>query len=110
MPHSAARLRRKTASCLPCVGPRRPAYLSHLSPGSGTVASRDPVGEAEGVMDGLAVADLKGVLAPLNFTAPMAEKPYSYNYDPPPGLPVRNTRGQAHQVQLLDPPALGDRL
>ena len=30
-------------------------------------------------MDGLAVADLNGVLAPLNFTAPMAEKPYSYN-------------------------------
>ena len=38
-------------------------------------------------MDGLVVADLKGVLAPLNFTAPMAEKPYSYNYEPPADVP-----------------------
>ena len=42
-------------------------------------------------MDGLAQAKLQGVVAPLNFMVPMAEKPYSYNYDPPPGVPVRNT-------------------
>ncbi len=41
-------------------------------------------------MDGMTRADLQGVVAPLNFMAPMAEKPYSYNYDPPPGVPVRN--------------------
>ena len=31
-------------------------------------------------MDGLAVADLKSVVAPLNFLVPMAEKPGAYNY------------------------------
>ena len=30
-------------------------------------------------MDGLAVADAKSIVAPINFTMPMAEKPYSYN-------------------------------
>ena len=39
-------------------------------------------------MDGMTRADLQGVVAPLNFMAPMAEKPYSYNYDPPPGVPA----------------------
>jgi hypothetical protein len=61
-------------------------------------------------MDGLAVADLKGILAPLNFTAPMAEKPYSYNYEPPPGVPVRNTREETHEVKILDARAVNDRL
>ena len=41
-------------------------------------------------MDGMTRADLQGVVAPLNFMAPMAEKPFSYNYDPPPGVPARN--------------------
>src|SRR3982074_2870420 len=61
-------------------------------------------------MDGLVVADLKGVLAPLNFTQPMAEKPYSYNYEPPPGVPVRNTSEETHQVKILDARAVNDRL
>jgi len=61
-------------------------------------------------MDGVAVADLKGVVAPLNFTMPMAEKPYSYNYEPPPGVPVRNTREETHQVNILDARAVHDRL
>ena len=61
-------------------------------------------------MDGLAIADLKGVVAPLNFTMPMAEKPYSYNYEPPPGVPVRNTREETHQVSILDARAVHDRL
>jgi hypothetical protein len=61
-------------------------------------------------MDGLAIADLKGVVAPVNFTAPMAEKPYSYNYEPPPGVPPRNTREETHQVKILDARAVNDRL
>ena len=61
-------------------------------------------------MDGLAVADLKGIVAPVNFTQPMAEKPYSYNYDPPPGVPLRNTREETHQVKILDGRAVNDRL
>jgi hypothetical protein len=61
-------------------------------------------------MDGLAIADLKGVLVPINFTRPMAEKPYSYNYEPPPGVPPRNTREETHQVKVLDARAVADRL
>jgi hypothetical protein len=61
-------------------------------------------------MDGLTVADLKGVVAPLNFTTPMAEKPYSYNYEPPPGVPARNTKEEPHEVKVLDARAVADQL
>jgi len=53
-------------------------------------------------MDGLTIADLKGVVAPLNFLAPMAEKPFSYNYEPPPGTPLRNGRQVTHEVTIRD--------
>src|SRR5579862_5782421 len=71
---------------------------------------RRTIEKAEGLMDGLAVAELQGVLAPLNFTAPMAEKPYSYNYDPPPGVPQRNTKEETHEVRIIDARPVGDRL
>ena len=61
-------------------------------------------------MDGLTIADLKGVVAPINFTQPMAEKPYSYNYEPPPGVPPRNTREETHRVRVFDGRAVADRL
>ena len=61
-------------------------------------------------MDGLAIADLKGVVAPLNFIEPMAEKPYSYNYEPPPGVPARNTREETRTVKVFDGRAVADRL
>src|SRR4029079_12447740 len=61
-------------------------------------------------MDGLAIAGLKSVVAPVNFTAPMAEKPYSYNYEPPPGVPPRNTKEEAHTVTVHDARAVNDRL
>ena len=61
-------------------------------------------------MDGLTVAELKGVVAPLNFTMPMAEKPFSYNYEPPPGMPQRNTREETHEVTVFDARAVADRL
>ena len=60
-------------------------------------------------MDGLAT-DVRGVTAPINFTVPMAEKPYSYNYEPPPGVPSRNTREETHRVKVLDARAVNDRL
>ncbi|HLY44549.1 MAG TPA: CmcJ/NvfI family oxidoreductase [Stellaceae bacterium] len=61
-------------------------------------------------MDGLANVDAAGVVAPLNFTMPMADKPYSYNYEPPPGVPPRNTREETHEIKIIDARALNDRL
>ena len=61
-------------------------------------------------MDGLAMTEAKGVVAPLNFTEPMAEKPYSYNYQPPPGVAARNTREKTYQVKIFDARAVADRL
>jgi hypothetical protein len=61
-------------------------------------------------MDGLVQARLKGVVAPLNFMMPMAEKPYSYNYDPPPGTPLRNTENIEHGVTIHDARAVADSL
>jgi hypothetical protein len=61
-------------------------------------------------MDGLAQAGLKGVVAPLNFLLPMTEKPYSYNYEPGPGVPLRNTENIAHNVTVRDARAVADSL
>jgi len=61
-------------------------------------------------MDGLATMRLSGVAAPVNFTAPMSEKPYSYNYDPPAGVPVRNTENEAHTITVRDARAAADAL
>ena len=61
-------------------------------------------------MDGLAIADLQGVVAPINFIEPMPEKPYSYNYEPPPGVPPRNTREETHRIKVFDARPVNDRL
>ena len=53
-------------------------------------------------MDGLATTNLKSITAPVNFTAPLDEKPYSYNYDPPPGVAVRNTENEEHGIAVYD--------
>jgi len=53
-------------------------------------------------MDGLAVADLKNIVAPLNFLVPMMEKPVAYNYEPPPGVPVRTGESEEHRVTIRD--------
>ncbi|MBV9201754.1 MAG: methyltransferase, partial [Alphaproteobacteria bacterium] len=67
------------------------------------------------MMGGLAVADLRSadlnsVLAPLNFLVPMAEKPVAYNYEPPPGVPVRTGESEEHQVPIRDARPLIGRL
>jgi hypothetical protein len=54
------------------------------------------------MMDGLAAADLNVVVAPLNFLVPMAEKPVAYNYEPPPGVPVRTGKCEEHRVPIHD--------
>ena len=53
-------------------------------------------------MDGLVQTNLKSIAAPLNFTAPMDEKPYSYNYDPGPGVALRNTENEEHTVTVYN--------
>ena len=52
-------------------------------------------------MDG-AAGDLKGVVAPLNFLRPMAQKPVAYNYQPPPGVPARTAQRETHEVAVRD--------
>jgi hypothetical protein len=61
-------------------------------------------------MDGSAVADLKVVVAPLNFLAPMAERPVAYNYEPPPGVPQRTGRSVEHRVAIRDARPIAGRL
>lgn len=53
-------------------------------------------------MDGSAIPNLKGIQAPVNFTAPMDEKPYSYNYDPGPGIALRNTTEEERAIAVHD--------
>jgi hypothetical protein len=40
----------------------------------------------------------------------MAEKPVAYNYEPPPGTPVRTGRSVEHRVPIRDARPLVDRL
>ena len=61
-------------------------------------------------MDGMTRVDLQGVVAPLNFMVPMAEKPYSYNYDPPPGVPVRNGQMIEYKITVQDARPISDAL
>ena len=53
-------------------------------------------------MDGSVIPNLKSIQAPVNFTAPMSEKPYSYNYDPGPGIALRNTTEEEHGIEIHD--------
>ena len=61
-------------------------------------------------MDGLAATELNTVVAPLNFLIPMAEKPVAYNYEPPPGVPVRTGKSEEHHVAIRDARPLIGRL
>jgi len=54
--------------------------------------------------------ELRGIEAPLTFLEPMAEKPFSYNYEPPPGMPARNGRLIEHQVTVHDARPVNDAL
>ncbi|HUC10143.1 MAG TPA: CmcJ/NvfI family oxidoreductase [Stellaceae bacterium] len=53
---------------------------------------------------------LDSVIAPLNFLVPMADKPVAYNYDPPPGTPMRTGRNIEHPVTIRDARPLSDQL
>ena len=48
--------------------------------------------------------------ASLTFLRPMAERPVSYQYDPPPGVPVRTGQYDPHLVTIEDARPLADAL
>lgn len=53
-----------------------------------------------------ATATLDGVVAPINYLVPGADKPFSYTYEPPPGTPWRNTLYAPVQMPVRDARAL----
>lgn len=61
-------------------------------------------------MDGELALRLDSIEAPLNFLIPMAEKPYSYAYEPPPGKPQRNGVYAETTVQIRNGRKLADVL
>ncbi len=61
-------------------------------------------------MDGITTAGLDSIVAPLNFLVPMSEKPVAFNYQPPPGVPVRTGQSVQHQVPIRNARPLIDRL
>jgi hypothetical protein len=61
-------------------------------------------------MDGMAATDLDGIVAPLNFLAPTAEKPVAYNYEPPPGVPIRTGHAIEYRVEIRNARPLAGRL
>jgi hypothetical protein len=71
---------------------------------------RRMIREAEDLMDGSTMLDANGIVAPLVFMEPMAEKPFAYNYEPPPGTVLRNARPETHQVKIIDARQSSDRL
>ncbi|QQS13300.1 MAG: methyltransferase [Rhodospirillales bacterium] len=51
-------------------------------------------------------AALDGVVAPINYLVPGADKPFSYTYEPPPGTPWRNTVYAPFPMAVRDARAL----
>jgi hypothetical protein len=49
-----------------------------------------------------AISGLAGVQADLVYLAPMQERPHSYTYDPPPGVPRTNTIDDPHLMTIHD--------
>jgi hypothetical protein len=47
-------------------------------------------------------APRNAVSAPLNFLVPTGERPVNYNYEPPPGVPMRSGQYVAHTVPIAD--------
>lgn len=53
-------------------------------------------------MDGERFPSLTGVRAALNYLVPTGERPYSYQYDPPPGRPLRSGNYQPQVVTIAN--------
>jgi len=60
-------------------------------------------------MDGDRTSGLTHVTAPLQYMVPMADKPRSYAFQPPAGVPIRTSRYAEHLLPIRDGRAvLGD--
>jgi hypothetical protein len=53
-------------------------------------------------LDTAHIERLPYIEAALKFLVPMDEKPYSYTFEPPPGVPSQNTRYAPHRVAIRD--------
>lgn len=53
-------------------------------------------------MDGERFSSLTGVRAALNYLVPNGERPFSYQYDPPPGRPLRSGTYQSQVVTIAN--------
>jgi len=49
-----------------------------------------------------ALERLPRVDAVLNYLTPMNQKPHSYTYEPPPGVPQTNARYEPHEMPIHD--------
>lgn len=56
----------------------------------------------DGLLTPTGTAPRGTVLATLNYLKPLAGKPQTYNYDPPPGVPRANFESQAQTVRIDD--------
>src|SRR5579885_1350781 len=87
-----------------------PGPVARFDAGNVLVYGRRRSRRAEEIMDGITTAGLDSIVAPLNFLVPMSEKPVAYNYQPPPGVPVRTGQSVQHQVPIRHARPLIDRL
>lgn len=53
---------------------------------------------------------LPHVVADMNYLVPMAERPRTYTFDPPAGMPRSNTEHVAHQVEIRDARPMADHI
>jgi len=61
-------------------------------------------------MDGKTTTVAAAIEAPLNYLAPTDETPYSYTYDPPPGVPARTGEIARHTVTIRNGRAIAGQL
>jgi hypothetical protein len=61
-------------------------------------------------MDGKTMTVVDAIEAPLNYLVPTDETPYSYTYDPPPGVPARTGEIEQHRVTIRNGRAVAGEL
>ena len=61
-------------------------------------------------MDGNRITAAEVIEAQLNYLRPSDETPYTYAYDPPPGVPARIGESEPHTVRIRNGRAIADQL